>query len=212
MIRLIAIFLVSLYARIFYRHRVYGKKNFPKGGGMICSNHTSYLDPPLIGISCPGKVHFLGRDTLFKSPFFAWLIRRLNTHPVRRGKGNVMAFKTAMDLVNKGNKVVIFPEGRRSSDGELHNGQLGVGMLVHRTNCQVIPVYISGSYEIWNSKRKFPKIFGKTACIFGSPLKFDDLENHLDKKEAQQKIVLRIMDKIGELKQWYNEGSKGSPP
>ena len=211
MIRHIAIFFVSLYAHLFYRHRVYGKEHFPNNGGMICSNHTSYLDPPLIGISCPGKVHFLGRDTLFKFSIFAWLIRRLNTHPVKRGKGNIAAFKTAMELVEKGNKVVIFPEGRRSPDGELHRGQLGVGMLVQRTRCQVIPVYISGAYAIWNTKRKLPKIFGRTACVFGTPLTFEDLAG-LEKKEEQQAIVERIMEKIAELKHWHQSGAQGSPP
>ncbi len=211
MIRLFAIFVVSFYARLFYRHRVYGKKHFPKSGGMICSNHTSFLDPPLIGISCPGEVHFLGRDTLFNSPFFAWLIRHLNTHPVRRGKGNVEAFKKAMGLVQEGNKVVIFPEGHRSADGQLKGGQLGVGMLVHRTECIVIPVYIHGAFKIWNTKRKFPKLFGKTACVFGTALSFDDLKN-LDKKEAQREIVSRIMAEIAHLRDWYLAGAKGSPP
>lgn len=211
MIRLIAVFFVNLYARIFYRHRVYGKEHFPKGGGIVCSNHCSFLDPPLIGISCPGKTHFLGRDSLFRSPLFAWLIRRLNTHPVRRGKGNIYAFKKAMELVEGGNKVVIFPEGHRSADGQLHKGQLGVGMLVQRTKCQVIPIYIHGTYEIWNTKRHSPKFFGKTACVFGTPLTFVDLEG-LEKKERQGAIVARIMAKISELRKWYLTGAHGSPP
>jgi len=211
MIRKITVFIVNLYVRIFYLHRVYGKKHFPKGGGMICSNHTSFLDPPLIGISCPGAVHFLGRDSLFHSRFFGWYIGKLNCHPVRRGKGNAYAFKKAMQLVHQGNKVVIFPEGRRSADGEFHKGQLGVGMLVHRLNCQVIPVYIYGTYEIWNTKRRFPKLIGKTACVFGTPLTFEDLEG-LEKKEAQTVIADRIMAKIAQLRDWYQAGAKGSPP
>jgi len=95
MIRFITVVIVRFYLRLFYRLRVYGKKNFPKGGGIICSNHTSYLDPPIIGVSSPGIIHFLGRDTLFRSSFFAWLIRKLHTHPVRRVKENISAFKTA---------------------------------------------------------------------------------------------------------------------
>lgn len=212
MIRLTAIFLVWVYASIFYRHRVFGKKHFPKGGGIIASNHCSFLDPPLIGISCPEKIHFLARESLFHSPFFAWLIRKLNTHPVRRGKGNIHTIKTAMVLVRRGQKVVIFPEGGRSSDGELQRGQLGVGMLVQRTSCLVVPVYIHGTFNIWNSKRRFPKFLGKTACVFGSPLDFSTLQEGGDKKEVQAYIVEEIMKKIGELKSWYLAGAKGSPP
>lgn len=211
MIRFLTRFLVNIYIRIFYLHRVYGKKHFPKGGGMICSNHCSFLDPPIIGCSCPHAVHFLGRDTLFRSPIFGWFIRQLKTHPVRRGKGNVDAFKKAMQLIRCGKKVVIFPEGRRSLDGEFHRGQLGVGMLVQKTHCQVVPVYIYGTFEIWNVKRRFPKLFGKTACIFGKPLSFEDLEGQ-EKKEAQTEIADRIMAKIADLKAWYEAGAKGDPP
>lgn len=211
MIRLIAIYTVLFYARLFYGHRVYGKENFPKGGGIICSNHCSFLDPPLIGISCPGVVHFLGRDTLFHSPFFGWLIRKLNTHPVHRGKENVYAFKKAMELVQRGNKVVIFPEGRRSSDGEMKTGQPGVGMLVQRTGCQVIPVYIHGTYDIWNTKRNFPKISGQTACVFGKPLTFENIHKR-EKREEQEEIVTQVMAKIADLRQWYQAGAKGPIP
>ncbi len=211
MIRIFVIFIVRFYVNIFYRHHVYGKEQFPRGGGIICSNHTSFLDPPLIGISCPGEVHFLGRDSLFHFRPFGWFIGKLNTHPVKRGKGNAQAFKMTMQFVREGSKVVLFPEGRRSPDGQLHKGQLGVGMLVHRLDCQVIPVYIDGAYEIWNTKRKFPKLFGKTACVFGSPITFKDLLD-VEKKEAQTEIADRIMVKIAELRDWYKAGAKGSVP
>lgn len=211
MIRLFVIFVVSCFVHIFYRHRVYGKKNFPKGSGIICANHNSFLDPPLIGISAPGEVHFLGRDTLFKNTFFAWLIRKLNTHPVKRGENNIYAFKKAIELVQCGDKVVIFPEGSRSATGHLNPGKAGVAILVQRTGCRVIPMYIYGSYDVWSSHRKFPKIFGKTACVIGSPIDFSGIDS-CEKKEMQKVIVDLIMDKISQLERWYLAGAKGLPP
>lgn len=211
MIRLLCIFCVWVFARIFYRHRVYGKKNIPAGGGMIAPNHCSFLDPPLVGISCPYKIHFLARDTLFHFPPFAWLIRQLNTHPVRMGKGNISTLKMALELVQSGKKVVIFPEGTRSVDGELHKGQLGVGMLVQRARCRIIPVYIHGTFDAWNARSKFPKLYGKTACVFGKPIEYVECPPE-HKKEAQAEIVDTIMAKIAELKDWYLSGAKGTPP
>lgn len=211
MIRLFCIFCVWVFASIFYRHRVYGKENIPWGGGMIAPNHCSFLDPPLVGISCPDKIHFLARETLFHFPPFAWLIRQLNTHPVHRGKGNINTLKMALELVQSGKKVVIFPEGKRSMDGELQNGQLGVGMLVQRARCRVIPVYIHGTYLAWNARRKFPKLWGKTACVFGKPIEYVESRAE-DKKEAQAEIVDTIMEKIADLRAWYLKGAKGSPP
>lgn len=212
MIRIFVKYFTLLLISIFYRHKIYGKEHFPKGGGIIVSNHSSFLDPPLIGASCPGKVHFLARETLFRFPPFAWLIRQLQTHPVRRGKGNAAAFKMTMDLVSNGEKVVIFPEGHRSIDGNFQKGELGVGMLVHRMKCRVIPIYIHGTFELWNNKTRFPKLWGKTACVFGTALDFRNNQEGIEKKEIQAEIVAQIMDKIKELREWYCAGAKGSPP
>lgn len=211
MIRFFCKSTVRFLIAIFYRHKIYGVEHIPEGGGMIVSNHTSFLDPPIIGASFPGKIYFLARESLFKFPPFAWLLRQLCTHPVGAGKGNINTFKIALDLIQKGKKVVIFPEGKRSRDGQLHRGQLGVGMLVQRSRCRIVPIYIHGTYEAWNAEKKIPKLFGRTACVFGSPIEYRDAGS-LDKKEAQHAIVNKIMEKIAELKAWYLSGAKGTPP
>jgi len=201
---------VWILVRCFYRHKVYGKEHIPAGGAMIASNHSSFLDPQLVGISCTDEIHFLARDTLFHFKPFGWLLSQLNTHPVQRGKGNLGTIKMTMELVRSGKKVVIFPEGKRSSDGTLQPGQLGIGMLVQRTGCRIVPVYTHGTFEVWNNQRKLPKLFGHTACIFGTPIEYSDSAQ--DKKEAQAEIVNTIMEKIAALRQWYLDGAKGSPP
>jgi len=210
MVRLFCIGCVWVIAKIFYRHKVYGKEHLPQGAALIASNHCSFLDPPLIGISYPGKVHFLGRATLFKRPAFAWLIRRLNTHPVDPGKGNLKTFKLILSLLKKGSRVVLFPEGRRSRTGKLLPGQPGIGMLVLKSKSQVIPVYLHGTFALWAPKKRFPELFGhRTACVFGRPLTFSHLEG---KREDQQQIADEIMRAIAALQRWYDEGAKGPIP
>lgn len=210
-VRWIAIALVWTFIHIFYRHKNYGRKHFPKGGGLVASNHCSFWDPPIIGVSAPDAIHFLARETLFRSKIFGWILKQLKTHPVHRGKGNAYIFRKAIELIEGGEKVVIFPEGRRSPDGTLHKGQSGIGILVQRTRCKVVPVYVHGTYAIWNSKRKFPKLSGKTACVFGKPLDFSH-QLAADKREEQQEITDIIMAKIAELRDWYLAGAKGTPP
>jgi 1-acyl-sn-glycerol-3-phosphate acyltransferase len=213
MVRWIAIFLVRYFVRIFYHHKVFGVEHLQKGGGIIAANHSSYLDPPILGISCPDEVHFLARESLFRFPPFGWLIRQLHTHPVAKGKENVTTFKKACEMIESDKKIAIFPEGTRSHNGEIKKGQAGVGMLVLRTKCKVIPTYIHGTYSIWNSNQKFPKLKGKTACVFGTPLDFTDLlSKDISKKEIQQMIVDAIMNSILSLQKWYFHGAKGTPP
>lgn len=211
MIRRFAIWVVALYAKRFYHHKVYGVENLPERGGILAPNHSSFLDPPLVGISCPYEVHFLARATLFRFPLFAWLIRQLNTHPVKKGKENVSIIKLTCEMLLDQKKVVIFPEGTRSKDGKLRPAQIGIGMLVQKTNTFVIPTYIYGSFDIWNSSRRFPRRRGKTACVFGSPLYFSEVEGK-DKKEIQQKIANKVMESIAALEKWYLDGAEGTPP
>lgn len=212
MIRWLCITIVTIFVKLFYRHKVYGEENIPEGAAIIAPNHASYLDPPLVGISSPHHViHFLGRASLFESKFWGWLIRRLHTHPIKRGQENVAAFKLSLQLLGEGKKIVIFPEGERTYDGKLQHGQQGVGMLVMRAGCQVVPVYVHGTFDIWPRKQSKPSLKGRTACVYGKPLDFSQLEAP-SKKELQQKIVDQIMEKIAELRDWYIAGAEGEMP
>ncbi len=211
MIRWTTVFLLSVWVKLFYRHKTYGKEHLPPDGGIIAPNHCSYLDPPLLAVSFPGVIHFLGRDSLFRSRFWAWYLNHLSTHPIVRGRENVGAFRLACSLIQSGKKLVIFPEGTRSRDGELKKGESGVGFLMMRTGCLVIPVYIHGSFSILNASRRFPKLRGRTACVIGSPIDFKDVEG-ATKKEKQRKIADEIMRAIANLRDWYLNGAQGSPP
>lgn len=211
MVRLFCKWTVRFLIVLFYRHKIYGQEHLPQGGGMIVSNHCSFLDPPILGASFPGKIYFLARQSLFKFAPFSWLLRQLCTHPVSAGKGNINTLKTALELIQDGKKVVIFPEGTRSRDGLIQPGQPGVGMLVQRSRCRVIPVYIHGTYEAWNPHNKLPKLMAKTACVFGSPIEYIVRES-MEKKEAQSAIVEQIMGKIADLRSWYLSGARGTPP
>lgn len=176
----------------------------------MAANHSSYLDPPIVGIACPDEVHFLARETLFKNRLFAWYIRKLNTHPVSRGRENVATIKKCCELLKEGKKVMIFPEGTRSVDGQLQKGQLGVAMLVLRTGTVVVPIYIHGTFSVWNCHQKKPKLFGKIASVFGAPLDFSTLDRS-HKKEAEEKIAQEVMKAIERLQDWYLAGAVGDP-
>lgn len=190
-----------------YRLKVYGIENLPKQGGLIAANHASYFDPPMIGTAIyPRFLNYMARDTLFK-PIGGWFLRHVGCHPVKRGKGNAAVFKLIPKLVKEGKLVVIFPEGTRTRDGEIHTGQPGAGLLVRMSHCPVIPTYVGGTYDAWNIHMKKPKLFGRTSVTFGKPLTFAHLA-HLDKKTAQQKMVEETMRAIGQLKKQRDQSQE----
>lgn len=196
--------------KLFYRHKVYGLEHYVNQAAIIAPNHTSYLDPPLASISWPAEVHFLAKESLFGPFLFGRFIRALNAHPVRGDVTDLGVFKTILQLLSEGKQVVIFPEGGRTS-GEFGEIKPGIGMLVLRAKAAVIPTYIHGTSTIWGRNRKWPKLYGRTACVFGSPIFWDSVA-HLEKREAQVVIAQRMMAKMRELKAWYEAGAQGIPP
>lgn len=196
---------------VCYGHKVYGLDHFFYGKAIIAPNHASFLDPPIIGISWPEEIAFLARKTLFANFILRPIITKLNALPVSGTQQDLSSIKLICHLLNEDKKVVIFPEGLRSSDGGLNEIKSGIGMISQRSHCPIIPAYIHGSYEIWNRERRYPKLWGKTACVFGSPI-YPNKFLCLGKKEAQLEIANAVKNAIKSLKIWYENGAKGTPP
>jgi cytidylate kinase len=207
----LVLFIVWIFFKLFYRLKVHGINNFIKGPAMIASNHVSYYDPPAIAVSSMEEVHFLAKESLFRNSCFGWLIKKLNSHPISRGASDVTSFKKVVSLLNKGDKVILFPEGERSGDGKLSKILPGIGLLVYLSKCAVIPTYIFGSYSLWNRTRKIPKIFGKVHVVFGTPISFAQCD-HLDKRACMEKVNNLLEEALFKLEKWCEDGFKGTPP
>ncbi len=197
--------------KVFYRHKVYGHEHYFAGSGIIASNHISFLDPPIIAISWPEEIHFLARDTLFNNRFFGAFIRNLNSHPVSGDASDIAVFRTIARILENQEKILLFPEGERSFDNQLQPMKSGTALLSLRYQAKIIPAYISGAYEAWPRGKKFPKLFAKTICVFGSPID-PQAFIHLDKKEAQKKLSEALAFRIIALKQWLEKGAIGHTP
>jgi 1-acyl-sn-glycerol-3-phosphate acyltransferase len=205
------LFFAWCFFKIFYRHKVYGQEHFYPEAAIIAGNHSSYYDPPILAISWPEEVHFLAREGLFANPLFGGLIRKLNAHPVSGDASDIGVFKLICSLLAKGKKIILFPEGQRGDIDQLDELKPGIAMLVSRSNSAVIPAYIHGTFHIWNHFHKFPKLWGKTACVYGTPLRWAQFA-HLDKRAAQKALTDQLAISINALREWYEKGAQGTPP
>ena len=162
------------------------EKLVTEGPVLIASNHESFLDPPLVGIAYDKEVYYLARKTLFRG-FGAWLYPRLNSVPVDQDRPDMTSLKTIIKLLKQGEQVVVFPEGARTLDGELQEGQPGTGLIVAKSKAVVQPVRIFGARAALprgSAKMNFCPI----TLVIGDPIIFSPEELKAKGREEYQKL------------------------
>lgn len=196
-------FICYVVCRFYLEYVAIGRENIPKKGAFIyCSNHTSFLDPIMLGISTPRNIFYLARAIFFKTRFSSWYFRNINAIPVRNKNGDVASIRMAIRRLKDGMPLVIFPEGMRSKDGKLRGGKPGIGFVAAKAGVPVIPAYSEGSFDacpkgIKTLKRSPIKLY------IGKPMYFDIKRQDQGDKEAYQKISFQIMQRIAEIKEFY---------
>ncbi|MBI4649887.1 1-acyl-sn-glycerol-3-phosphate acyltransferase [Candidatus Desantisbacteria bacterium] len=191
----------SIICKIFFRLEVKGIENIPKKGGvLLVSNHVSNMDPIFIPtVVWRRKFNFLAKEELFRIPIIAAYFRRIKMFPIKRGKGDLGAIKKAIDLLNKGEMLLLFPEGTRSPNGELLPAQPGTAMIALKSGATLVPSYIHGTEKVLPKGAKFPK-FKKVTVYFGEPFTLKNNQTSLDSKEKYKIIGEEIMGKIAQLR------------
>lgn len=165
---------IRVVARTFavwvYGLRVVGRENWPaSGGGLICANHQSMFDPPLVGLTCERRMNYLARDTLFRIPLLAPLMRFLDAIPIDREGMGLSGIKETLRRLKAGELVLIFPEGTRTRDGEMGPLKPGFISLARRSGVPLIPVGLDGAYQAWPRTARFPR-FGRIAVVIGESI------------------------------------------
>lgn len=191
--------LSALVCRLFGRWKVSGREHIPATGGVLmCGNHTSYIDPPAMGSASTRPVRFMAKEPLFKVPVLGLAIRSVGAFPVRQHTADRAALKRAIELLNSGEVVGMFPEGTRNfNPGELMPPQPGVGMVVLASGAPVIPVALINTYKLLPPHSILPH-FTRIKVIFGPPVPLDDLRDQHG-REAVEEVGRRIMAAIAEL-------------
>lgn len=186
---------------------VFGKENCPMDGPLIIAcNHASYLDPMILGAAFERPMYFMARKTLFEFPVFGWLIRQTLAFPLNREGDSREAIRAFGQLLSEDNAVLIFPEGTRSSDGNLGEIKAGIGMIAARNPAPILPVYIWGSYQSWPRQQKFPHPH-HLKVVIGKVI--PQVDKEADRKTEQQRIVDDVGSafKIIEAIAWKGEDS-----
>ncbi|RCX19969.1 1-acyl-sn-glycerol-3-phosphate acyltransferase [Anaerobacterium chartisolvens] len=181
-------FFVNMFFSVFYRVEIKGIENVPKkGSALICANHVGELDMFFIGFRIKRLVRWMAKEELFRNPVLGGLIKWLGAFPVKRGKADVRAIKTAFNLLDEGHIVGIFAEGTRTrGKAGVAKVNPGAAMFAVKKQVPVIPVGVEGRY----------KLFSKVRVVFGEPYYIEADKNKKYMNEEFTEISRDIMKKV----------------
>lgn len=182
--------------KILYRYKIKNKGAVPAEGGVIlASNHMSFADPVLLGLSEKRRLYFMAKQELFKNKFAAAVIRALGAFPVERGAGDGKALKNGEDILREGNVMTIFLEGTRTKTGELLRPRSGCAVVAQQMQLPVVPCCIT--------KRNFKHRFSKTIIHFGDVLTPEQMGLTPDGGRRELKNATAMI--MGEIKKMREE-------
>ncbi|MBN1436772.1 MAG: 1-acyl-sn-glycerol-3-phosphate acyltransferase [Sedimentisphaerales bacterium] len=181
----------------FFHLRVFGREHVPQDGPVLfVSNHQSFLDPVLCGVSLGRELDYIARDSLFNKGLFDKYIRSLNAFPIQRDQADLAAIRVIIDRLKQGRAIVLFPEATRTRDGKIKTIKSGFELIARKSGAPTVPVVIDGAFETWPRTQALPGI-GNIRVRYGEPIAAAEA-----KAMAREDFVAEINQR---LRQMQNE-------
>jgi 1-acyl-sn-glycerol-3-phosphate acyltransferase len=161
-------FCMAIYLR---GHTVEGRDNVPTtGGAIIVANHLNNADPCIIPGVFPRRMNIMAKKEMFKWPVVSIMFRLIGAFPVDRQGADLGALRESQNLIAGGNLLLMFPEGTRSKDRQMHAGFPGSALIAYRTGAPIIPVAIWGTEHLkWPLLFFKPKMHPRVNVRIGAP-------------------------------------------
>ncbi|MEA2645677.1 MAG: 1-acyl-sn-glycerol-3-phosphate acyltransferase [Chloroflexota bacterium] len=190
---LVAIARVVIF--VFFRVYAQGRENVPEGGCLVVSNHLSWTDTAFILYGMPPgtRLYTLANEsTVFNTGWKRWLMPQLCVVPIRRNRGMLDedAVNAVYDLLDRGEKVLIFPEGAYGKDGQLRPLKDGVGYFAINSQKPILPVSLAGTGRL--------RLFRRIEVVIGRPF-IPDPPMMWDIKRRVGSVVSGVRVSLGRL-------------
>lgn len=176
---------------VLFQMRVEGRQHLrTDGGAMLLSTHQSVMDPVLVGLLDNHFVSYLARHTLFRSRLFAFLIRLLNAIEIDRERGGLSGLKEMLRRLKNEDRVLLFPEGTRTDDGEIGPLKPGFIPVARRSKTPLVPIALAGAHECVPKGSKWLRIRPIAVCV-GNPMLAEQYNQWSD-EELLQELTKRL--------------------
>lgn len=196
---------------IVFCARYSGCRNVPRhGAALLVSNHQSHLDPPLIGAGCPRQMSYLARRTLFRFRPFGWLLKSVGGIPIDRDGSPLGGIRATLQALERGEVVLVFPEGTRTRDGEIGVFKPGLALVARRAKVPIIPAAIEGAYQAWPRDAAFPRP-GTVHVHYGKPISLEEIAP-CSEQELAALVQKRVSECLALLRQRKEFARRRKPP
>lgn len=167
LIRRILTAILRFLFRLFTVIRSRGVENLPLSGGMVLvANHLTEFDVFPMQFVLPRLIFFMGKAELFKNPLLDPVFRRLGGFPVFRGERDEWAAQHALYVLEQGQVLGMFPEGKRSKGHGLHTAKTGAARFAIQAGVPLVPMAVIGTDQIF---KRFPRRT-RVTLIVGAPI------------------------------------------
>lgn len=185
-------------------------KDFSQGNIIFAANHNGAFDPFLIGSALPRKYYkrnkalrFMTHKDFYDGRWYKHYLKAVGAYPVYPGSGNIQETTQAtVDLLKKGEDVIIFPTGKRLKDFEPKDAKQGISYIAKQVNSMIVPVYISDTYRI--GIRDFLLHRRKVRVVFGRPVRFSVLYDRIKSDKECAVEIMREIKSLGEKEVHYS--------
>ena len=194
---------LRLAAFCFARVKVEGLDRIPESGPLlVICNHCSNADGMLLMafvVPAMGRpMRWLGKEEALRWPFFGWGMRQNGVMGVRRGAGDLEAFKMAKGVLDEGGVLTIFPEGTRSPTGALQAVKEGATVLAVRSGAPILPIAIAGSQRFWPKGKLLPRPRRQMTVRVGETFTLS-MPKGDDRHESLRAATAEMMRHVAEL-------------
>ena len=185
--------------KAFFRLGVEGVENVPgKKPFILAANHVSYLDPLVLGATCPRPIHFIMLREFWEKPIIGRLCRLAGSIPVDQRGPAAGTLRQAVGILRQGTVLGIFPEGGRSADGTLQSGKGGAALLAMKTGVPLLPAAIIGAERALPKGKAIPKPL-RVTVRYGNLLEVPRPSTALEKRAFLDAVTDLAMEAIDRL-------------